>query len=232
MSRDQTLSSRPLRSAGANAVAVLGGDSAFGAALTAGLARAGHQVVAVDDLGLDHGDVVRAAIERAAPDGVTAVVDAGYLREPPSPGELAALPPAEWLRIAEQPMRRALHVLQAAHRCLPGGGRVVVLLPSLVMSGAAGVVAWSAAAEGYRSLAKAAARAWGPDGVTLTCVLVPASLIADGAVDRPGLQPPALGRAPDVMSDIAPVISGLLDERFASVTGLTLAVDGGVWMTS
>jgi hypothetical protein len=32
--------------------------------------------------------------------------------------------------------------------------------------------------------------------------------------------------------DIAPVIAGLLDEQFASVTGLTLAVDGGVWMTS
>jgi 3-oxoacyl-[acyl-carrier protein] reductase len=211
---------------------VLGGDGSFGAAVTAGLAHAGHRAIAVDDRGLDHGDAIRAAIERAAPDGVSAVVDAGYLSEPPPTGELAALPPDEWLRIAEQPMRRALHVLQAAHRSLQGGGRMVVLLPSLVMSGAAGVVAWSAAAEGYRSLAKAAARAWGSDGVTLTCVLVPAGLVADGEVDRPGLQPPALGRAPEVTSDIAPVIAGLLDEQFASVTGLTLAVDGGVWMTS
>ncbi|HEX3901119.1 MAG TPA: SDR family oxidoreductase, partial [Mycobacteriales bacterium] len=138
-----------------------------------------------------------------------------------------------WERQAEQPLRRALHVLQAAHLCLRGsGGRIVVLLPSFVMSGAADVVAWASAAEGYRSLTKAAARAWGDEGIAIKSVLIPASLTADSALDRPGLQPPALGRVPDLESDVAPAIAALLDERLDVVTGLTLAVDGGVWMTS
>jgi hypothetical protein len=153
-------------------------------------------------------------------------------------GELALTDGETWLQQAEQPLRRALHVLQGAHlRLRDDGGRIVVLLPSLVMSGAAEVVAWASAAEGYRSLAKAAARAWGAgDGggrrITIKSVLVPASLAADSAVDRPGLQPPALGRVPDLQADIAPVVAALLDERLDAVTGLTLAVDGGVWMTS
>jgi 3-oxoacyl-[acyl-carrier protein] reductase len=164
---------------------------------------------------------------------VRAVVDAGFFLEPPSIGALAFTDAEAWQRQAERPLRRALRVLQAAHLCLgDDGGRIVVLLPSLVMSGAADVVAWTSAAEGYRSLAKAAARAWGGEGVTVMSALIPASLVADTAVDRPGLQPPALGRAPDLQSDIAPAIAALLDERLDAVTGLTLAVDGGVWMTS
>ena len=31
---------------------------------------------------------------------------------------------------------------------------------------------------------------------------------------------------------LAPILSALLDERLNAVTGLTLAADGGVWMTS
>jgi 3-oxoacyl-[acyl-carrier protein] reductase len=214
-------------------LAVLGTEGTVGGAVASGLRLAGHQVVDVDDRGLDTGAAIAAAIHAAAPAGVTAVVDSGFLLAAPAIGELALTDAETWQRQAEQPLRRALHVLQAAHVCLADdGGRIVVLLPSLVMSGAAGVVAWAAAAEGYRSLAKAAARAWGSEGITIKSVLIPASLTADAAVDRPGLQPPALGRAPDLMSDIAPVVAALLDERLDAVTGLTLAVDGGVWMTS
>jgi 3-oxoacyl-[acyl-carrier protein] reductase len=90
------------------------------------------------------------------------------------------------------------------------------------MTGAAGVAAWAAAAEGYRSLTKAAARAWGADGVAVQCVLVPMG------IDRPGLQPPALSTAPV----LAPILAALLDERLDALTGLTLSADGGVWMTS
>lgn len=215
----------------AQAVAVLGGEGAIGDAIASGLRIAGHEVVRVDECAT--GAAFAAAIRQAAPEGATAVVDAGFFLESPVLGELALTDTETWWRQAEQPLRRALHVLQGAHRCLQhGGGRIVVLLPSLVMSGAAEVVAWSAAAEGYRSLVKAAARAWGGEGIAIKSVLIPASLIAEPAVDRPGLQPPALGHQPDLGSDVAPVIAALLDERLDAVTGLTLAVDGGVWMTS
>lgn len=190
-------------------VAVLGADTTVGATVVTGLADSAYRVVAIGD-------------DESFPAGATAFIDAGPLRQPPV-GELVALDAATWVSAAEDPMRRALHVLQRAHGCLrDGGGRVVVLLPSLVMSGAAGVAAWAAAAEGYRSLAKAAARAWGDEGIAVQCVLVPTG------IDRPGLQPPALSRVPE----LAPVVAALLDARLDAVTGLTLAVDGGVWMTS
>jgi 3-oxoacyl-[acyl-carrier protein] reductase len=182
---------------------------------------------------LSSGDAYAAALRAAAPTGISAVVDAGLLGQEPAAGELASLDPETWRRDAEQPLRRALHLMQGAHSCLAGeGGRIIVLLPSLVMSGAAGAVAWAAAAEGYRSLAKAAARAWGSSGISIKCVLVPAAVAVTSVADRPGLQPPAIGRLPDPGSDIAPAIVALLDSRLDTVTGVTVAVDGGVWMTS
>jgi 3-oxoacyl-[acyl-carrier protein] reductase len=213
------------------AVAVLGAESAVGGAIASCLRLAGYEVVSVDDC--ETGTAIAAAIQAAAPGGVAAVIDAGFFLESPVLGELAFTDAATWQRQAEQPLRRALHVLQGAHLCLrDNGGRIVLLLPSLVMPGAADMVAWAAAAEGYRSLTKAAARAWGNEGITLKSVLIPASLTAQSAVDRPGLQPPALGRSADLTSDIASAIAALLDDRLDAVTGLTLAVDGGVWMTA
>jgi 3-oxoacyl-[acyl-carrier protein] reductase len=188
---------------------VLGAETAIGAAVVAGLTEAGFTVLLVND-------------EDPLPAEARSVVDAGPLREPPATGDLVGLDADGWLEAAEVPMRRALHVLQAAHRSLRGGGRIVVLLPSLVMTGAAGVAASAAAAEGYRSLAKAAARAWGADSIAIQCLLVPVG------TNRPGLQPPALNTVPE----LAPVLTALLDERLDALTGQTIAVDGGVWMTS
>jgi 3-oxoacyl-[acyl-carrier protein] reductase len=191
-------------------VAVLGAETAIGAAVLAGLAGSGFAVGAVDD-------------GQPLPAEVGAVIDAGPLRQPATFGDLISLDAEAWSDAAEQPLRRALHVLQAAQRALEeGGGRIVVLLPSLVMTGAAGVAGWAAAAEGYRSLAKAAARAWGAEGIAIQCVLVPTG------IERPGLQPPALDATPE----LAPILAALLDERLDALTGLTLAADGGVWMTS
>jgi NAD(P)-dependent dehydrogenase (short-subunit alcohol dehydrogenase family) len=212
-------------------VALLGTESTVGHAIASGLRHAGYEVIGIDDY--ETAAAIATAIRAAAPTGLAAVVDAGFFLEPPNLGELALTDAETWQRQAEQPLRRALHVLQGAHQCLrESGGRIVVLLPSLVMSGAAEVVAWASAAEGYRSLVKAAARAWGGEGITIKSVLIPASLTAGSAVDRPGLQPPALGRVPDLQSDIGPAVAALLDERLDVVTGLTLAIDGGVWMTS
>ena len=214
-------------------VAVIGAAGPLGSAIVAAALDAGLTAYDVEDGDFASGAEVAESIRAVTHDGVDAVVDAGFLRQPPPVGDLASLDAAAWQHAAELPMRRALHVLQGAHLCLrESGGRIVVLLPSLVMSGAAGVVAWAAAAEAYRSLAKAAGRAWGSHGITLTCVLVPASLAADAIADRPGLQPPAMGRVPDLGTDVGPAVVALLDERFNAVTGLTIAVDGGVWMTS
>ncbi|HVV77421.1 MAG TPA: hypothetical protein VHC43_15440 [Mycobacteriales bacterium] len=201
----------PTNGTGGRVVTVLGAETAVGEAI---LTRIGPEFSAV-----------AARDEDPIPTGTTAVIDAGPLRQPPILGDLISLSADGWRQSAEDPLGRALHVLQRAHLSLRDeGGRIVVLLPSVVMTGAPGAAAWAAAAEGYRSLAKAAARAWGSEGIAIQCVLVAAG------GDRPGLQPPALSRAPD-STDIAAAIAALLDARLDLVTGLTLAIDGGVWMT-
>jgi 3-oxoacyl-[acyl-carrier protein] reductase len=113
---------------------------------------------------------------------------------------------------------------------------MVVVLPSLSMSGAPGMVPWTTVSEGQRAFAKVAARAWGAEGITVNCVGIPAHLLAHPAgeatvLDRPGLPSPSLGRLPDVRSEVAGAVGGLLGSGLPFVTGATLAVDGGVWMT-
>ena len=196
---------------------LLAADGAVGAPLAAGLTERGHQVLP-------------ATTPDQAPASVRAIVDAGPVAVAPSVSELSAMDSHTWSAAAEDPLRRALQVLRAAHRRLAGGGRIVILLPSLVTNGAAGFVPWVAACEGYRSLAKAAARAWGPEGVTVNCLLVPADVIAGKSLDRPGLQPPALG-ALDIHTELAAVVAALVTGELDGVTGQTIAVDGGVWMT-
>jgi 3-oxoacyl-[acyl-carrier protein] reductase len=205
----------------AQRVVVLGAERTVGASLVAGLTGRGLDVLPLADPG-DAGDVGV---------GVGAVVDAGPLAVAPPVGELGAIDASGWQSGAEEPLRRALQVLRAARRQLPDGGRIAVLLPSLVATGAAGVVPWVAAAEGYRSLVKAAARTWGSAGVTVNCVLVPADLVTVTSLDRPGLQPPALGPAPATMSNVVDVVAALVGGGLDGVTGQTIAVDGGVWMT-
>jgi 3-oxoacyl-[acyl-carrier protein] reductase len=212
-------------------VVVLGADGPVGRSVADGLTAASLDVL-VADAGIGSGSEIAKAISEVAPTGVRAIVDTALLSSPPPVGELASLDADAWTTAAEAPLKQALHVLQAAHLCLrDDGGRIVILLPSLITNGSAGLAAWTAAAEGYRAMSKAAARAWGGEGITVNCVLVPADLAVGESVDRPGLQPPALGRAPEILSDVAPVVAGLLGDDFAAITGMTIAVDGGVWMT-
>jgi NAD(P)-dependent dehydrogenase (short-subunit alcohol dehydrogenase family) len=149
-------------------------------------------------------------------------------------GALAALDPDQWRQRVELPLQKTMACFQGAHRRLRAdGGSLVLVLPTLALVGAAGLVPWATVAEGQRSLAKAAARAWGPERIRVNCVAVPAGLLApstDG-LDRPGQPPPCLAETPDLPGQVASVLASLLSGPWAAVTGATLAVDGGVWMT-
>jgi 3-oxoacyl-[acyl-carrier protein] reductase len=125
--------------------------------------------------------------------------------------------------------------MQEAHRRLLGrGGRIIVLIPTIAMTGAAGLAPWACVADGQRALVKSAARVWGGEGITVNCVAVPASLMAQGVggvdVSRPDLQQPALPD-PDARRDLAGVVAALCRAEFGAVTGATIGVDGGRWMT-
>lgn len=114
-------------------------------------------------------------------------------------------------------MRAALGALQTAHR--DGAKRIVLVLPTVGLSGAEGMALEAAVAEGLRALAKSAAKQWGADGITVNCVMVPVP-----AAGQLSLAPPALDHV-----DVDAVISLLLDDRAGSITAATLVADGGVW---
>jgi NAD(P)-dependent dehydrogenase (short-subunit alcohol dehydrogenase family) len=157
------------------------------------------------------------------------------------------------------PLRRTVACFQGAHRRLRlRGGSLVLIVPTLSLVGSSGFVPWATVAEGQRSLAKAAARAWGGEGITVNCLAVPGALLTPSiggqepvgeaapggdeapvgrdeppgsAPDRPGQPAAALGAPPDLRGGVAPVVASLVGGGWTGVTGATIAVDGGIWMT-
>ncbi len=223
-------------------------DGRAGAELAAGLGDLGAAVTAVADSTLGRRHDFGVALDTVARrHGVLdAVVVASVGTGPTRRGEVARLDAQAWRARVEIPLHRSLVCFQGAFDALrAGGGTMVLLVPTLSLVGAAGFGPWAAVTEGQRALAKAAARAWGGDGVTVNCVAVPAALLdtadavpppsahgggAQAPFDRPGQPAPALAH-PDVRSSVAAVVHTLLSPAWRAVTGATVAVDGGVWMT-
>lgn len=235
-------------------VAVLAGGTSAGRALAAGLSDAGVAVAVLGEPGTEGTEGATAAPGTALPcqlatrrqcaealqrardalGGLDAVVDARVTPAATEPKPVSELDAEDFRQRTEVPLQRALHVLQSAYRVLRtgGGGAVVLVVPSSSMTGVARLVPWITAAEGARALAKAAARAWGPEGIRVNCLAVSIEVLAGSTspLDRAGLPPPALGHA-DLRRDAGPVLSALVGDGFRGATGQTVAVDGGVWMT-
>jgi 3-oxoacyl-[acyl-carrier protein] reductase len=164
-------------------------------------------------------------------DDTPALVRLGIDPAQAEPGDLASLDLADWVERVENPLRESLAFHQAAQRFLADrGGRVVVILPTVGLSGGPGFVPLATTAEADRTLVKAQSRVGGHRDITLNTIVVTSSLLAgaDTEIDRSGLPPLAL--APPDPSRLAAVLHALLGPAFAAVTGQTVAVDGGVWM--
>jgi 3-oxoacyl-[acyl-carrier protein] reductase len=125
----------------------------------------------------------------------------------------------EWDRRCDGVIRQAVDFAQEAHRTLAaaGGGRIVFVVPTIGMTGAAGLVPFATACEGIRSLAKSAARQWGADGITVATV---ARHVAGPTVALASLPAPTTEDAVGVVRLLAQPDAGAL-------TGTTLVVDGG-----
>jgi 3-oxoacyl-[acyl-carrier protein] reductase len=220
-------------------LAMVGGDTALSGALAEGLRLAGAAVVAIgvaDGVACDltSADAVAAclAAAEASFDSPPAVIRLGIRRVQSVPIDVATMTLDEWAALAEAPLREAFAFHQAAQRFFGDRpGRVLVVVPTVGLSGAPGLVPLATTAEADRSLVKAQARVSGQRGVTINCIAADSALLAssDTDLDRGGLPVRALS-TPDV-SQLAGVILGLLGPGFDAVTGQTIAVDGGRWMT-
>ena len=215
-------------------VLVTGGGAGIGRAIALGLEDAHATVIAVDgDLASRASTEAAFAEARDAAGPLDAVVHAFV-----DPAALASEPLVEtaetdWDRRCEAMLRAALHCCQAAGRELSArGGRLVLVTPTIALTGAAGIVPYATAVEGMRAMAKSAARQWGERGITVNCVAPPVELMATArdAPDGLALTEPPLGREPDARADVAPVVALLAAEPAHFVTGATIPVDGGLVM--
>lgn len=146
---------------------------------------------------------------------------------------LADVDDAEWDLAAEAPIREAMAVLQRAYSTMAGrGGSIVVVVPSIALTGGPGLAPFAAAAEGIRLLMKSAARQWGQRGIRVNAVALP---VAAWAVEQPDehVLPskfgPSLPEA-DLLRDASDAIALLADERARGITGATIIVDAGTLM--
>lgn len=160
---------------------------------------------------------------------IDAVVLTAHTPAATHPRALVDLDDLGWDTTCEAVLRTSLFVLQAAYRCLhERGGRIVVVTPSVALTGAAGLAPLTAAAEGQRALAKSAARAWGSRGITVNC-LAPALPVESTGTLRLSLPDPSLETAGSE-ADLSPLVAFLVSDDSRSLTGATLVADGGVWM--
>ncbi len=155
---------------------------------------------------------------------VIPVVDPGNLASAP----IGEMEEAEWIRRCEAPLAQVKNAFRHALTVLGKGGRIILLIPSIAMSGAEQLVTYSAVGEGARLMAKAVARAEGVNGITVNCLALSAELLnPGGTVAAANRFKPALD-VPD-MEAIAGFIA-TLQNGAPVMTGATIVLDGGRYL--
>lgn len=155
---------------------------------------------------------------------VIPVIDPGGLESAP----IGDMEEAEWIRRCEAPLTAVKDAFRHALSVLGTGGRIVVLIPSISLSGAEELVPYSMAGEGARLMAKAVARAEGVNGISVNCLALSAELLNPGGhVAAANRFKPAL-EAPD-LEGIAGFIA-TLQNGAQVMTGATIVLDGGSYM--
>jgi NAD(P)-dependent dehydrogenase (short-subunit alcohol dehydrogenase family) len=207
--------------------AVIGGPDGAAGQVAQGLRDAGAQVVLLSPAGRE-----TLAAQLIAANRPRLVVWAPEPQAAAVPTPLLDYDEAGWDAVAAQPIRDAIACVQAAGDAFDSGGAIVTVLPTLSSRGAAGLTGWSTAAEGVRSLVKVAAREYGPRAITVNAVALPANVLAgaEDSLDRPGLAAATIAPPADAGGDVSSIIAALASPPWTSVTGATIAVDGGVWM--
>lgn len=226
------------------AALVVGGASGIGQSCAKALSAAGWPVVVADlrpdpadtqALAVDvrDRDAVRAAVEQvvAGHGGIGAVVyAAGTARVTP----LLEIEAREWDLVLGVNLTGAFHVLQASAPRIAAGGSCTVI--SSIDSGAPviGLSHYSAAKAGCEALVRSAALELGHRGVRCNAVLpgvVRTPLMAP-QLDRDGVSEAFVRQTPlgriAAGEEIADVVAFLASPAARWITGVSLAVDGGM----
>jgi 3-oxoacyl-[acyl-carrier protein] reductase len=121
---------------------------------------------------------------------------------------------------------RTLVALQRAHSSKAGGGRIVLVVPTIGMAGAAGLVDYTTAIEGIRAMAKSAARQWGSEGIAVNMAAAPLTLFSGEAVVS-HMTAAAVQSDETLIHSIVETVEFLLRSDLDHLTGDTIVVDGG-----
>lgn len=192
---------------------VLGSSDVVSGAVAASLGSAVQHLDASLPLGLDGVVIVTGSDARPTP--------------------LTAIDGFEWHRLAEQPMRQTLMALQHSHESMSGrSGRIVLIVPTIGMSGAADLVPYTTAMEGIRAMAKSAARQWAPAGVVVNMIAVPAGLLAPTlSAATSHLTAAAVSDDHGIIETIVETTKFLLSDEITHLIGATIVADGGSVMS-
>jgi 3-oxoacyl-[acyl-carrier protein] reductase len=124
---------------------------------------------------------------------------------------------------AEDALWETLVALQAAHSA---PGRIVLVLPTTGIAGAAGAVDYTTVIEGARAMAKSAARQWPSEGIGVNIVLAPSHLFVRD-VDTSHLSTAAVPDDGALIHSVTETAKFLLRDDLRHLTGATIVVDGG-----
>jgi 3-oxoacyl-[acyl-carrier protein] reductase len=188
----------------------------------------------------EHADVeaaVATARERAG--GLDVMVHNATSRRSSEPARLEEVDAALWEDHASVSLRGAYHCARAAlpELCVRGGTMIVMTSPA-GMKGSATLPVYGVVKAALRGFAKSLALEWAPLGVTVNVVSPLAQTPAltnayreDPALERRLARGVPLGRIGDPEADIGPAVVFLASAAAGYITGQTLAVDGGRFMT-
>ncbi len=226
----------------ASRLLVITTGSGIGASIATRLGLRGDLVLQPDP-GLDLTDAIaveesfRSLVGSVPVDQVVlAAIDPSAFRAAP----ITSLSEDEWDQAAESSMRAAFVVLQQVHTVIADGGRVVLILPTVVTTGVADLVPLCTAVEAIRVMAKAVARRWGARSITVNTIEVELAAfmlgdeIGGGAVAIEVPVVPVLGQpalpSGSAVDDVLGLVDLLATPAAAAITGALLVADRGTVM--
>jgi len=180
---------------------------------------------------------VEAAFARA--DVVHGVVHNATSRLSNVPAKLAEIDRAQYDVHASESLLGALHCAREALPRLPDpGGRYVLMTSPAGMQGSLTNPLYGVVKGGIRGFTKSLAREWAPLRHTVTCVspLAATDALTVAFQNDPTMEARLTSRVPlgwfgDPERDVAPPVVFLLSDEARYITGQTLVVDGGRFMT-